>query len=190
MVKRATLMGIGLAFGLAFGIGMSGVAEAADNIKQVIVLDECDPATFNGAFGPDTCWNVVSGGGVTLTAFLAALPAGHPAWLFYSTSTVPISSTSTVIIEKGDTIRAINQGGEIHTFTKVVEFGGGFIPDLNNPPTAQIIPECAGGYAANPALAATRLIQGSSLDVTDLTKGLHHFECCVHPWMRIDIDVK
>ena len=179
MVKRATLVGIGLAFGLAWGIGMRGVAGAADNIKQVIVLDECDPTTFNDTFGAGTCLNVVSGGGVTVTDFLAALPAGHPAWLFYPTNAVTIT--------QGDTIRAINQGGEIHTFTEVTKFGGGFIGALNNPPGAAAVPECAGGYAQNAALAATRLIQGSSLDVTGLSRGLHHFECCVHPWMRMDI---
>jgi len=46
----------------------------------VVILDECDPATFNAAFGPDTCHNVVSGGGVALPDFLAALPTGHPAF--------------------------------------------------------------------------------------------------------------
>jgi len=47
----------------------------ADAVEQVILLDECDPVTFNLALGPGTCVNV--GGKVTLTTFLAALPAGQ-----------------------------------------------------------------------------------------------------------------
>jgi len=45
-----------------------------------------------------------------------------------------------------------------HIFTEVAEFGGGFIPMLNNPPNAPAVPECAGGYANNTELASTRLI--------------------------------
>ncbi len=70
-------------------------------------FDECDPATFNDAFGPGTCLNVVDGGPVPLPDFLAALPAGHPAWLFFPLTTITINKT--------DTLRVVNQGGEIHT---------------------------------------------------------------------------
>ena len=119
---------------------------------------------------------------MTLPSFLAELPAGHPAWLFYPTSTVTIKGK--------DTLRVVNQGGEIHTFTEVAEFGGGFLPVLNNPPNTPAIPECAGGYANNTELASTRLLQGSSQEISGLKKGLHRFQCCVHPWMRMEIEVK
>ena len=182
MAMSKTLRRLGVALGLVVGIGSLGSAEAQDNTQQVVVLDECDPTTFNGQFGPGTCLNVVSGGGVMLSEFLAALPSGHPAWLFYP--------PSPVALKKKDTIRVVNQGGEIHTFTEVAKFGGGFIPVLNNPANAPAIPECAGGYANNTELASTRLIQGSSMEISGLTNGLHHFQCCVHPWMRMDIEVK
>jgi hypothetical protein len=158
------------------------MAIAHDEIQQVVTLDECDPFTFNAAFGADTCHNVVSGGGVPLSDFFAALPTGHPAWLFFPTNELEL--------ERGDTLRVINQGGEIHTFTEVVTYGGGFVSVLNNPPNSPAVPECDGGYAKNAKLASTRLIQGSSLLVNGLTKGVHHFECCVHPWMRLDVEVK
>ena len=116
-----------------------------------------------------------------LPAFLAALPTGHPDWLFYPTY---------IRIKQGETLRAVNQGGEIHTFTEVSNFGGGFIPDLNNPPGSAGVPECGTGYVKNPAMASTRVIQGSSLLVTDLQRGVHHFECCIPPWMRVDVEVK
>ena|SRR5262245_56457683 len=79
--------------------------------------------------------------------------------------------------------------GEIHTFTEVEEFGGGFVPVLNDPPNSPAVPECAVGFA-NISVASTRIIQGSSLLVTDLQKGVHRFECCIHPWMRMEIEVK
>jgi len=182
MATRGTLWSFSLFLGLMTGILTTRMATAQENIQQVVILDECDPTTFNATFGPDTCHNVVSGGGVVLKDFLAALPTGHPAWLFFPTNQLEI--------EEGDTLRVINQGGEIHTFTEVAAYGGGFIPVLNNPPNSPAVPECDGGYANSAKLASTRLIQGSSLLVNGLTTGVHHFECCVHPWMRLDVEVK
>jgi hypothetical protein len=184
---------LALALVLAAGIGGSRATadsmpqgkedkdHAAASIQQVVVLDECDPTTFNAAFGPGTCTNVVGGEGVPLPTFLGALPGGHPDWLFYPTR---------LQLRSGETLRAVNQGGEIHTFTEVRAFGGGFIGALNNPPNSPAIPECGTGYVGNPVLASTRVIQGSSLVITDLHKGVHHFECCIHPWMRMDVEVK
>ncbi len=182
MTMTKTLRKLGGIVGMIIGIGVIGVAEARDDGQQVVILDECDPTTFNGQFGPGTCLNVVSLGGVPLPEFLNALPTGHPAWLFYP--------TSTITLRKKDTLRVVNQGGEIHTFTEVAEFGGGFLPVLNNPPNSPAIPECDGGYAKNTELASTRLIQGSHMEIRGLKKGLHRFECCVHPWMRMEVEVK
>src|SRR6185437_6819111 len=143
MAIRNMLWSFSLFLGLIAGISMTGNAIAQSNIQQVVILDECDP---------DTCHNVVSGGGVALPDFLAALPTGHPAWLFFPTTELEIKS--------GDTVRIVNQGGEIHTFTEVAAYGGGFVPVLNNPRNSPAVPECDGGYAKNDKLASTRLIQG------------------------------
>jgi hypothetical protein len=51
------------------------------------------------------------------------------------------------------------------------------------------VPECAGGFK-DVAVARTRILQGSQLQVTGLSKGTHHFECCIHPWMRVTVEVK
>jgi plastocyanin len=180
MALREQLHRIGLALVLVVGIGTLGMADETGRVQQVVVLDNCDPATFNEVGGPGTCLNVTGGQGVAFPAFLEALPAGHPQWLFYP---------ATLSINRGDTVRAVNQGGEIHTFTEVEEFGGGFIPVLNDPPNSPAVPECAVGYA-NISVASTRIIQGSSLLVTDLQEGVHRFECCIHPWMRMEVEVK
>ena len=109
MALREPLQRIGLAFVLVVGIGTLGMADEEGRVQQAVVLDNCDPATFNEVGGPGTCLNVTGGQGVAFPAFLEALPAGHPQWLFYP---------AMLSINRGDTVRAVNQGGEIHTFTE------------------------------------------------------------------------
>jgi hypothetical protein len=69
----------------------------------------------------------------------------------------------------------------------VAQFGGGFIRDLNG--GEETVPECAGGFS-NVAVAKTRILQGSHVQITGLSKGEHLFECCIHPWMRVKVEVK
>jgi hypothetical protein len=90
-------------------------------------------------------------------------------------------------IKKGTPVVIVDQGGEPHTFTEVEKFGGGFIPGLNG--GQETVPECAGGFK-NVAVARTRILQGSQLQVAGLSKGEHTFQCCIHPWMRVTVDVK
>jgi hypothetical protein len=68
----------------------------------------------------------------------------------------------------------------------VANFGGGFIAGLNGGQAA--VPECAAGFG-DVAVARTRILQGSQLQVSGLTKGEHHFQCCIHPWMRVTVKV-
>jgi hypothetical protein len=81
----------------------------------------------------------------------------------------------------------VDQGGEPHTFTEVAQFGGGFIGPLNG--GENTVPECTGGFS-NVAVAKTRILQGSQLLIPGLSKGKHLFQCCIHPWMRTEVDVK
>ena len=156
--------------------------KAAPTPVQIVALDECDPATFNAAaaVGPDFCKNVALGFATTFNELFAEAAAGHPdpGWDF---------EPDRVTIRKGTPLVVVNQGGEPHTFTEVEKFGGGFIPPLNGgEATAR---ECAGGFK-DVAVARTRILQGSHLQVTGLSKGEHLFECCIHPWMRVTVDVK
>jgi hypothetical protein len=52
-----------------------------------------------------------------------------------------------------------------------------------------MVPECEGGFK-NLEVARTRVIQGSTIQVPDLSKGEHRFQCCIHPWMRVKVQVK
>jgi hypothetical protein len=38
-------------------------------------------------------------------------------------------------------------------------------------------------------VAKTRILQGGHLDMTGLSKGKHLFQCCIHPWMRMEVEV-
>ena len=151
---------------------------------QIVALDECDPATFNAVLGPDFCKNValayVTPFATTFSDLVSKAAAGtpDPGWDF---------EPDKLTIKKGTPLIVVDQGGELHTFTEVAQFGGGFIPPLNNQEAA--VPECAGGFK-DLAVARTRILQGSQLQVTGLSKGEHYFQCCVHPWMRVTVDVK
>jgi len=95
----------------------------------------------------------------------------------------------TLTINPGTVVSVVNQGGEVHTFTEVKAFRNGFVPPLNPGAATTVIPECSGGFGSV-AVAKTRILQGSHLDITGLSKGKHLFECCIHPWMRMEVDVK
>jgi plastocyanin len=154
--------------------------EAPQTPAQVVALDECDPASFNDALGPAFCHNVTLGAFTTLKDLFDQAKAGtpDPNWDF---------EPDVVSIKKGTPIIVVDQGGEPHTFTEVAQFGGGFIEDLNG--GESMAPECSGGFK-NLAVAKTRILQGSQLQVTGLSKGEHLFECCIHPWMRVKVEVK
>ena len=164
----------------------AALAQAEDTRTpvQIVALDECDPTTFNAVLGPDFCKNValalVLPFATTFTDLFAEAARGtpDPGWDF---------EPDRVTIKKGTPLIVVDQGGEPHTFTEVAKFGGGFIPPLNGGEAT--VRECAGGFK-DVAVARTRILQGSQLQVTGLSKGEHLFECCIHPWMRVTVDVK
>jgi hypothetical protein len=148
---------------------------------QIVALDECDPKTFNDALGADFCKNVTLGAFTVLTDLFKKAKSGtpDPNWDF---------EPDVLRIKKGTPLVVTDQGGEPHTFTEVERFGGGFIPDLNGP-GEDTVSECEGGFA-NLGVARTRILQGSQQLITGLWKGEHLFQCCIHPWMRVKVEVK
>ncbi|MGH7782180.1 MAG: cupredoxin domain-containing protein [Candidatus Binataceae bacterium] len=176
---------------LAASVILAGAAHAGEKspgIVQVVALDECDPDSFNtvlGESGGGFCHNVslsVFGDATSLPDLLSGAEAGtpDPGWDF---------EPDTLTINRGTTVSVVDEGGEPHTFTEVKAFGNGFLPPLNPGSATSVIPECQGGFK-NLAVARTRVLQGSHLDVIGLTKGKHLFQCCIHPWMHMEVDVK
>ncbi len=128
--RLATVAGIVALLLLVPAAGSS----AASATRQVQILDDCDPATFNAAIGSGTC---VKDGTTTFSEFIAQLLAQGraPAWRF---------APSQLRLDAGGTLQAHNRGGEDHTFTEVANFGGGCIQALNDLLGLTPVPECAG----------------------------------------------
>ena len=169
----ARRFGLAALFLLALGVVAPGSA-LAHGSRNVQILDRCDPASFNAMFGDGVC--TMRNGGVPVTQFLRRVnpkDGGHSAWRF---------SPGQLRLKSGDTLRLNNRGGETHTFTEVLNFGGGFVPLLNNalPP---------GTPLAVPASADLGFIgPGEQRDLPALGAGTHLFECLIHPWMRTTVD--
>jgi len=137
----------------------------------VTMQDACDPDTFNVAIGPGTC---VRNGGVSFDKFVAQVTRNGMAgaWHF---------GPPTANVQVGQTFMASNHGGEVHTFTEVAEFGGGIVPFLNNlAHTPTVAPECT-------ALEQDDFVApgGTYTEPVD-KKGTLKFQCCIHPWMRLE----
>ena len=154
--------------------------EDGPRLAQIVALDECDPATFNAALGADFCKNVTLGAFTTFDNLFAEAAAGtpDPNWDF---------EPDTLRIRQDTILSVVDQGGEPHTFTEVEKFGGGFVDGLNG--GEAMVPECRNGFS-NLAVAKTRILQGSHVQITGLSQGEHLFECCIHPWMRVKVEVK
>jgi plastocyanin len=159
-------------------LGMSliggSVGSQSPSERLVSVQDACDPTTFNAVVGPGTC---VRPGGVQFDPFIAELERKGEAgaWHFAPpTTTAPL----------GQTLVAINRGGEVHTFTHVEAFGGGIVPllnDLAHVPTPA--PECL--HLEDDDFVAL----GTTYEEDIEDAGVQRFQCCIHPWMRLEVRV-
>jgi plastocyanin len=152
-------------------------ASAASTSRQVQMLDDCDPATFNAAIGPGTC---TKDGTTTFQTFIGQLLAQGraPAWRF---------APAQLNLDAGGTLQANNRGGEDHTFTEVANFGGGCIQVLNDLLGLTPVPECAGFPGG--AFAATLVPAGGTVTTAPLPPGIHRYECLIHPWMQTTVTV-
>ena len=82
-------------------------------------------------------------------------------------------------MNSGDAVRGENEGGETHTFTEVLDFGGGRVPPLNLFAGPER-PEC---------FTAVDVPAGGHSNAVTLSPGTHKFQCCIHPWMHTTITV-
>jgi plastocyanin len=166
----------------SIGIALTSIALAAcsDSISanantHVSVQDQCDPTSFNAALGAGACSKA---GNMTLTQFNAELNATQQvaAWRF-----VP----QNLSVRVGQHLTATNDGGEVHTFTEVAQFGGGIVPSLNTASGNTVVaPECQA------LTAADMIASGNTFTAeTETTAGTEHYQCCIHPWMRATVTV-
>ena len=149
----------------------------AHGSHHMSILDDCDPndPDWNATGGCALRGGVVTEDefGVLLTSPLSLSVVGHPAWRMDPTY---------LRVNSGTRVRVSNDGGRLHTFTKVAQFGGGFVPPLNVGLTPA--PECS---PASPTVNS--LPPGERVELNNLTTGNHRYQCCIHPWMRALIKV-
>src|SRR5260370_231757 len=100
----------------------------------------------------------------------------------------PLCRSIPVRIVTKTTAAGLNGGRGRNTWQEVANLRGGFVPPAN-PPGESVVAECAGGFG-NVKVAKTRILQGSHLNITGLSKGTHLFQCCIHPWMHFQVTVK
>ena len=168
------------------------VLVATSNPLVVRIQGPCDAATFNAAFGPGTC---IGNGTITLAHFIAELTNAQKvgAWHFDPTTSV---------VDSGTVLSLENRAGETHTFTKVKDFGGGFVAFLNTLSGTPIpAPECAtttvGGLIPKPESPSNIFVEAETTEVgptagsSILPSGtITKFQCCIHPWMRMEVTTK
>src|SRR3954466_2727394 len=172
MYRTLGSMGIALA-ALSFVACSDSISANAN--AHVSIQDQCDPASFNAALGAGTCTRQ---GNTTFAQFNTELNATQQvaAWRF-----VPANLT----IHVGQRLTETNDGGEMHTFTEVAQFGGGIVPSLNqasgNPVEA---PECQ--QLAQGDLLASGTTHTGDVETAATTD---KYQCCIHPWMRATVTV-
>jgi hypothetical protein len=155
-----------------------GVAQrftaVVDKGHTVVLSDACDPDTFNAAVGPGTCTRA---GGVRFASFIDELTRHHSAGAWHM-------APNEVTLKVGEVLSAFNHGGEVHSFTEVKEFGGGFFQPINEILGLAEIPECAQVQATGAVLKP-----GESSSEVENDEGVEHYQCCIHPWMRADVRI-
>lgn len=166
---------IGDSGGDATNAGALAARRVAGGIERVVMMfDACDPASFNAVLGPDGC---ARSGGVTFQHFIDLLTKHQSigSWRF---------SPGVLTMKAGQTLVAINNGGETHTFTEVDEFGGGIVASLNQlSGLTTVASECTQLQGSD------FLPPGARSSDTEDEAGVEKYQCCIHPWMQAEIRI-
>ena len=154
-------------------------AGAVQGDKKVRLLDDCEPTSFNAVLGDGTC---IGNGHTTFAEFIEELEETQDVHTWRNQpSQMHLNIGRPTLIE--------NRGGEVHTFTRVANFGGGFVPELNglsgNPVPA---PECL-NFGAIVFIPAGATEEGPTAGSSQAPVGTSRFQCCIHPWMRTVVEV-
>jgi len=167
------------AFSAVVLLSLTAGAGAVQGDKKIRLYDDCEPTSFNAVLGDGTC---IGNGHTTFDEFIAELEETQDAHAWRN-------QPSAMHLNVGRPTFIENRGGEVHTFTPVAEFGGGFVPDLNgisgNPVPA---PECL-NFGTISFIPAGGTEDGPTAGSAGLPVGTSRFQCCIHPWMRTVIEV-
>jgi hypothetical protein len=154
-------------------------AGAVQGDKKIRMLDDCEPVTFNAVLGDGAC---IGNGKTTFAEFIEELEETQDAHQWRN-------QPSQMHLNIGRPTLVENRGGEVHTFTRVANFGGGFVALLNgisgNPVPA---PECL-NFGAIVFIPAGATEEGPTAGSSEAPVGTSRFQCCIHPWMRTVVEV-
>ena len=160
-------------------LSLSGGVGAVQGDKKIRLLDDCEPTTFNAVLGEGTC---IGNGHTTFAEFIEELEETQDVHKWRN-------QPSQMHLNVGRTTLIENRGGEVHTFTPVAAFGGGFVPELNgisgNPVPA---PECL-NFGTITFIPAGGVEEGPTAGSSEMPVGISRFQCCIHPWMRTVVEV-
>jgi hypothetical protein len=167
------------AFAVVALLSLTAGAGAVQGDKRFRLLDDCEPISFNAVLGDGAC---IGNGHTTFAEFIEELEETQDAHKWRN-------QPSQAHLNVGRPTEIENRGGEVHTFTKVAQFGGGFVAELNgisgNPVPA---PECL-NFAGIVFIPAGATEEGPTAGSSELPIGVSRFQCCIHPWMRTTIEV-
>jgi len=192
-------------FTLGIGVALLFACLANAQTTAIITMrDACDPASFNSALGLGHC--VPGHHGNTLFAdFIGELQSDQNAgaWRFNPMLNATAGTFHLVRLDltSGDLTNLVNNGGEVHTFTRVAQFGGGFKAKLNGltgnsvpaPECAQVLPD--GSLAQQPESPTNQFVEAGNTEAgptagsSALPLGVSLWQCCIHPWMRMVVVV-
>ena len=168
---------------IGLAIVLSSHGGSASSAAEFRYRDDCDPATFNAVIGPGAC---VGNGGTTFQKFNQELLEDKTvgAWRI---------SPDQTGLDSGQPTLLVSRGGELHTFTRVENFGGGIVQPLNDAAGIKgVAPECQNLMGNPTAITADSrpVFPGSTVSGPGVPVGTTHFQCCIHPWMRTTVEVK
>ncbi len=173
------LLVLALAATAQAGSGRGGDAPRAEVIE---VEDDCHPPTFNTEIVPGVVFcDPDFDGDTTASEFFEEIAEDGEVgkWRFHPDDTE---------IDPGQRLRAVNVGGELHTFTPVDEFGGGCVPDPRLDIGEDPVAECDTFDPANPTAHEFAVAPGERKTVTQQSE-LQRYMCLIHPWMRSVVEV-
>ena len=186
MIKIVSIM-IAL---LVFVCPMPASAQSGTNdggTVNIHILDYCDPPSFNAVLGDGACERDTTPGFIIFDGFIAELTAEKSvgAWRF---------SPRPARVTEHDKLMISNLGGELHTFTRVKNFGGGFVDVLNQlTGLKRVAPECGtvvdGNIIPQPPGPENLFIPAGGTANHEASDETARFQCCIHPWMRTTVNV-
>ena len=187
-VAVSALFAVGCAVDSADDGNETAIEQDSHGGTEIHPEDRCDAATFNAGRTTPLCNPnfTPEGTPITLDQFNAELAADKlvPEWEY---------GGGGINVSLGQSFTVDNKGGETHTFTVVKNFGGGRVPGLNTASgNTTVAPECvAGANAANVDIpSGTGITVTTGAGKTIATKGTFNVQCCIHPWMRIQVQIK